>query len=371
MTQDTNSQQIIEALTTDNLFVIPLDYSGEWFRYHHLFAELLHALLLRDFASEILELHLRAAAWYRELGYLAQAAEHVFRSGDQEQAKRYVVDHWNAMLHRGRVNTVLKWVNRLPDEMAQEDVYLALANCWARYLTGRTPTMEPYVQDAEASFKHMVDQDTLRGEQRGFVESQVYMMRSALLLSQGQFAESVRYAERAVEVVPPDIGIAAGPAWNLLGAARVGTGNIDGGIEAYQHGMGIAYDAKNYLSAFAAVFWSTVYLIRQGRLNEAHQSCHQAYDRAVQDGLTEFPAFGLLFVAPALIALERNQLDEARELVEQGGGFSEALRYGRTIRARLHLALGEVEMAISMLEDVERIVMATGEPRAIAEMHVE
>jgi LuxR family maltose regulon positive regulatory protein len=151
----------------------------------------------------------------------------------------------------------------------------------------------------------------------------------------------------------------------------VGTGDVDGGIEAYQHGMEIAYTAENYLSAFAAVFFSTVYLIRQGRLNEAYAYCNHHFEKATQDGLSQFPAFGLLFVAMALIALERDQLDDARDLVDQGGGFSEALRYGRTIRARLHLALGEPNTAISFMEDVERIVVATGEPQAIAEMYVE
>ena len=192
VTQNTDSRQIIDTLAADNLFVIPLDSSGQWFRYHHLFAELLQALLLRDFADAIPDLHLRAAAWYQERGYLAQAAEHVFRSGNLEQAKRYVIENWNAMLHRGRVNTVLKWVNQLPEWMAQEDVYLALANCWARYLSGQTRAMALYVEYAEVSFNRLADQDALSGDQRGFVGSQVYMMRSALLLSQGRFMESVQ-----------------------------------------------------------------------------------------------------------------------------------------------------------------------------------
>lgn len=371
VTDDPGSAQIINELIADNLFVIPLDQSGEWFRYHHLFTQMLQALLQRDCGDEIPDLHLRAAAWYREAGHLAQAAEHVFRSGDLEQAKKYVVDNWNDMLHLGGVATVLKWVKRLPDEMAREDVQVALANCWARHLSGQTLAMAPFVGFAEAAFNRMVEQGLLAGEQKDVFEAQVFLMRSALARSQGRFEDGVTDAEHAVRVVPPHIGWAAGPAWNLLGAARFGAGDIDGGIEAYQHGMGIAYTAKNYLSAFAAVFWSTVYLIRQGRLIEAYKSCTQAVERAIQDGVNRVPAFGLMYVALALIVLERDQLDEARELVEQGGSFSEALRYGRTIRARLHLALGEPETAIAMLEDVERIVMAIGEPQAIAEMHLE
>ncbi|MBN1122423.1 MAG: hypothetical protein JXJ17_15210 [Anaerolineae bacterium] len=371
VTGDPDSLQIVADLLAENLFVIPLDQAGDWFRYHHLFTQLLQALLQRDFPAEIPDLHLRAADWYNDAGHLAQAAEHKFRSGDMQQAKTYVVDRWNDMLHRGGVTTVLKWAKRLPDDMAREDVNLALANCWARYLTGQSLAMAPYIDYAESDFNRLVDEGLLAGKQRGFIESQVYMMRSAFAQSQGRFDESVAYAEHAVRVVPPEMGIAAGPAWNLLGAARASTGDIDGGIDAYQTGIDIAYNARNFLSAFAAIFWSTVYLIRQGRLTEAHDGCQIILDRALADGLSNFPAVGLLYVALALIALERNHLDEAQALVEKSGGFSEALRYGRTIRARLYLALGEIETAKPVMEDVERIVLATGEPHASAEMHIE
>lgn len=371
VTHDANSMQVVDELLADNLFIIPLDRTGDWFRYHHLFAQLLQALLQRDFSDEIPDLHLRAAAWYRDAGFLSQAAEHVFRSGDPEQARVFVVKHWNDMLHLGGVATVLKWVNRLPEEMTRDDVHLALANCWARHLTGQTLAMAPYVAYAEAAFAALDDRGGLSEEEWGVIEAQVYMMRSALFRSQGRFEEGVADAEYAVRVVPPEVGFAAGPAWNLLGAARVGVGDINGGIEAYRKGIGIAYSGKNYLSAFAAVFWSTVYLIKQGRLTEAYEGCQQALQRAVRDGLSKFPAFGLLYVALALIALERDQLEETHNLVEQGGGFSEALRYGRYIRARLYLALGEFETAESVMQDVERIVMAAGEPYSIAEMHLE
>jgi LuxR family maltose regulon positive regulatory protein len=371
VTSAPDSSQIIADLLTDNLFIIPLDRRGEWFRYHHLFTQLLQALLHRDFPAEIPNLHLHAARWYDEAGHLAQAAEHTFRSGDMQRARAYVVDHWNDMLHLGGVGTVLKWVKRLPDDMAREDVNLALANCWARYLTGQSPAMTSYISYAESDFHRLVDEGLLAGKQRGLIEAQVYMMRSAFALSQGRFADGVADAEHAVRVVPPEMGIAAGPAWNLLGAARASIGDIDGGIGAYQTGIDIAYHARNFLSAFAAVFWSTIYLIRQGRLTEAHDQCQQALNRAIDDGLSNLPALGLLYVALALIALERNQLEEARKLVEKGGGFSEALRYGRTISARLYLALGETKMAQSVIQDVERIVLATGNPHAIAEMHAE
>jgi LuxR family transcriptional regulator, maltose regulon positive regulatory protein len=367
----TDSRSAIDELQSDNLFVVPLDFSGEWFRYHHLFSQLLQALLRRDFAAMIPELHLEAATWYRKNGQLSQAVEHAFRSGDLEEARDYVLNHWNDMLHTGGVTTVLKWVKQLPEEMVQTDIYLALANCWARHLTGQTLDMAPYVNYANAELERHLKQDLLTDEERGSVEAQVYLMQSALARSQGQFEHSVEYAEKAVNVVPPKIGFVVGPAWNLLGAARVSAGDIEGGIDAYKNGIEPAYTAKNYLSAFAAIFWGAVYQIKQGRLTQANSECQRAIERAATDGLSGFPAIGLLYITQAMIALERNQLDQAKSLVARGGGFSEALRYGRFIRAHLHLALGDLINASALMQEVERIVLSTGEPYAIAEMHCE
>ncbi len=371
VTDNKHSQRIIETFQKDNLFVIPLDLEGKWYRYHHLFIQLLRALLHRDMVGDICDLHLRAMNWFDEHGQFDLAAEHAYKSGDMQAAKAYVLKRWNDMLHQGGVTHVLKWVKRLPPQMTQEDANLALANCWARYLTGQSAAMSPFVDAAQQDFERLQKEGGLTQNELDFIHSQIFMMCSALQISQGAFKDALVNAEKAIACVPQDMGIAVGPAWNLLGAAKASVGDINGGVEAYQNGIEIAYQARNFLSAFAAVFWSTVYMIRQGRLDEAMQHAQQFLNRGEQDGLQKFPAVGLLYVAQALIALEKNQIETAYTWVEKGGGFSEALRYGRTIRARLNLAMGETDSALSIMEDVERIVLATQETYAIAEMHLE
>ena len=94
VTGDPSSQQMLDEIRKSNLFLIPLDTDGRWFRYHHLFAEVLYALLERDHPDEIDALHLKAAAWFESEGHPGEAVDHALRSGDMVRARELVLKHW-------------------------------------------------------------------------------------------------------------------------------------------------------------------------------------------------------------------------------------------------------------------------------------
>ena len=200
VTENSKSAKIIEDLYRDNMFIIPLDARGEWFRYHHLFKNLLEVLLEQFNPNCINELHLKAMHWYENSDHLAEAVKHAFQSGEIQQPKELIIKHYNPMLHRGGVKTVLEWVNRLPDGMAKENIDLALANCWALHLSGQTLAIAPYVDYASQTFEQMLAQKELIGDQKGFYKSQIFMMRSVLARSRGNLKKSLAYGEQAVQV---------------------------------------------------------------------------------------------------------------------------------------------------------------------------
>ena len=117
-----------------------------------------------------------------------------------------------------------------------------------------------------------------------------------------------------------------------------------------------------------------MYMLIQGRLNEAERLCQSAIDRAEREGHGEFPAAGSLYITMARIELERNQLDKAQANLNTGlriarpGGFIEAERTGRYVRAQLAALHGDLEAAVNILEDLERIVTAMDEPYVVAEL---
>jgi LuxR family maltose regulon positive regulatory protein len=152
VTGDPSSRERLNEIRQRNLFLIPLDNEGRWFRYHHLFIEVLYTLLERDQPDEIGALHLKAAAWFEIQGYPDEAVEHALHSGDMIRAKELILKHWLPVLHRGEIATVLRWLDALPEGIKADDPSLALANCWALFISGKSSAMKPHLERANDTY---------------------------------------------------------------------------------------------------------------------------------------------------------------------------------------------------------------------------
>jgi len=375
VTGDPSSQQMLDEIRKRNLFLIPLDIDGRWFRYQHLFAEVLYTLLVRDHPSEISALHLKAARWFESEGYPSEAVDHALRSGDMFQAREMVLKHWVPVLHRGEVATLLRWLDALPESMNGSDPSLPLARCWALFIRGQNSAISPYLEQANSIYKRLVDQGVLNGVQQDLVAAQLAMMRSVLARGRGDHAGSLAHAEEAARLVPPETFEGIGTGWNMLAAARAGAGDFEGAIEAYERGIALAHAEGNLVGAYGSTYGQAMYLLVQGRLNEAERLCRLSIDRALSEGHGDFPAAGSLYIAMARIELERNHLDEAEVYLNTGlriarpGGFGEAVRTGRYLRARLVATSGNLEAATEILQDTERILNVMSDPYLTGEIN--
>ncbi len=371
------SQQVLDELRSDNLFLIPLDTGGTWFRYHHLFAEVLYALLERDHPGEIGALHLKAAAWFESEGYPGEAVDHALRSGDMVRSRELVLKHWMPVLHRGEVATVLHWLDALPESRNESDPSVPLARCWVLFISGQSLAIRPHLEQANNAYERQVGEGSLSGAQQDLVAAQLAMMRSVLARGQGEHAESVAHAEEAARLVPSEMLESIGTQWNMLAAARAGAGDFDGAIEAYERGIAGAHAEGNLIGAYGCTYGQAMYMLLQGRLNEAEGLCCLAIDRAVSEGHGDFPAAASLYIAMARIELERNHLDEAGAYINTGlriarpGGFGEVERSGRYLRAHLAAARGDLEAAVNIFQDTERIVNAMDDPYLTGELNRE
>ena len=377
VTGDPASGQMLHEIRNRNLFLIPLDIEGRWFRYQHLFAEVLYALLVRDHPDEVEALHLKAAAWFEREGHPDEAVDHALRSGDMVRAKQLVLKHWLAVLHRGEVATVLRWLDALPESMDEVDPYVPLARCWALFLSWQNSAIGPHLEQANNAFERLVDEESLSGAQQDLVAAQLAMMRSVLAREQGEHASSVAHAEKAAGLMPQETLEGIGTVWNMLSAARAGAGDYDGAIEAYERGVRLAYEEGNLVGAYGCTYGRAMYLLIQGRLNEADELCRSSIDSATRAGHGDFPATGWLHIAMARVEMERNRLDEAEAYLRNGlriahpGGFSEAERSGRYFRAHMATARGDLDAAVDILQNIERIVNAMDEPYLTGELNRE
>jgi LuxR family maltose regulon positive regulatory protein len=368
VTGNADCHRVLDEIRIANLFLIPLDTGGRWFRYHHLFADLLRTLLERDRPDKIPVLHLKAASWFDEQGHPAQAVDHALRSGDPGQAKELILKHWGSVFRRGEVATVLRWLDALPEQATAGDPSLSVAHCWALFLSGQSTAIARPLERAHEAYDRLVAEGALSGVPQSVVAAHLAMMRSVLARGRADHEESVAYGEEAVRLVPPEmpemletvgtawntLGLfsmsqhkapvvleAAGTAWHMLGAARAGAGDYEGAIEAYLRSARLTDRTGNPVGACACTYGLAMYLIVQGRLREAEDTCRSAIERGLREGHGDFPAAGWLHVAIARVELERYRLEEAEAYLDDGlrigrpGGLSELLLAGRYLRAHI------------------------------------
>src|SRR5262249_44275939 len=140
---------LLEALERGNLFVVPLDDKRHWFRYHHLFADVLTAHMLQEQPAQVAILHQRASAWYADNGLPADAIRHALAAKDFARAADLAELAWPEMDGRFQAATWLGWAKALPDEIVRARPVLSVAYAWALLNGGELEAAEARLSDAE------------------------------------------------------------------------------------------------------------------------------------------------------------------------------------------------------------------------------
>jgi LuxR family transcriptional regulator, maltose regulon positive regulatory protein len=188
-----NAAEQIEHVERSNLFLVPLDSRREWYRYHHLFGELLRLELMRVSADLAPELHRRASAWHREHGTVEEAIGHATAGGHHREAADLIARHWLPISERGQRGTVAAWIDGLPREVVLGDARLCLARAWISLLLGALDDVEPWLLAAENG--------SLPGPlyyPRASIEAGAALLRSALASFEGDVGRAIEHAQTAL-----------------------------------------------------------------------------------------------------------------------------------------------------------------------------
>jgi LuxR family maltose regulon positive regulatory protein len=150
VTGRTGAAAELEAIERANLFLVPLDSTRRWYRYHHLFGELLRHELGRSEEPELVAtLHRRACAWHRDAGSVPEAIQHATAAGDVAEAVELIAEHWLGFFNRGELATVAGWLDALPPETVAGDARLAVARVWLALDLGRLEEADRWLAAAE------------------------------------------------------------------------------------------------------------------------------------------------------------------------------------------------------------------------------
>ena len=192
-----NGQEMLEHLEHANLFVIPLDEDRGWYRYHHLFTDVLRQRLQHMRADLVPELHQRASAWFEQQGLTAEAVQHALAAADWERATQMLVQAVPSLVFRGQFHTALAWLDALPDTIVRAHPTLCIYHAGVLMYTKHLEAAELRLQDAERCVQMSVSLDEAR-----VIRGQVATIRGAIARISGDLALCVTLSRQALELLP-------------------------------------------------------------------------------------------------------------------------------------------------------------------------
>jgi LuxR family maltose regulon positive regulatory protein len=319
------------ALERGNFFVVPLDDKGHWYRYHHLFAEVLSAHLLEEQPDQVAPLHLRASEWYEQHGSAADAIRHALAAGDFERVADLIERALPEMRRSRQEATVLGWLKALPDELVHCRPVLSVGYAWALLSLGELEGVETRLSDAErwldttadtsTSSAHSPSAEMVVVDEEEFrqLPTTIAVYRAGYAQALGDVPNTVKYARQVLDLTPPDDLLGRGAAAALLGLASWTNGDLETAYRAFANGMANVRAAGNISDATNGTIALADIRIAQGRLREAMR----IYERALQEALelgerSRIPQNRYRwYVAMARIREAQGDLDDALDLLHE------------------------------------------------------
>ncbi len=361
-----------------NLFLEPLDDERQWFRYHHLFAEVLRQRLKRGATGDTVSaLHRRATAWYEQQGLVVEAIHHAFLAGDVEWAARLIEQATQTLWMRGEQTTLLGWLKALPQAVVQARPRLLLAHAWTQFVIEpeQAGTVEAILQDMEVvlgcddggapgSSREVSAGDGELAELRGTLKA----IQAGVASMQGDIPRTIALAEAALASLPVDNVMWRTVAAVDLGIAYALSGDVQAASRTFAEAIALCRRAGNgYLELVATNGLAQVRMI-QGQLRAAAALYRQAQDTAAQQGGGQLPYTGLLDLGLGKLLYESNDLESATQHLLQGierlrlQARPSGLLEGYAALAQAKQAQGDEAGALAVMDQVSQVAESANSP---------
>ena len=275
VTGQEDGRGMLESLERGNLFVVSLDDECEWYRYHHLFADVLQARLIEEQPNQIPDLHRRASEWYEQSDLPSDAIRHALAADDFERAADLIEFAWPAMNRSRQEATLLGWLKALPDELVRTRPVLSVGYAYALLESGELEAAEARLQDAErwldtpAVMGKQVKMVVVDEEQFRSLPARIAVYRAAHSQALGDVAGTVKYARWALDLTPEGDHIGRGAAGALLGLASWATGDLEAAHRTLADGLESVRMAGYISSTIGGTLALADMRMAQGRLHEA------------------------------------------------------------------------------------------------------
>ncbi|HZG69872.1 MAG TPA: hypothetical protein VEZ12_24285, partial [Herpetosiphonaceae bacterium] len=359
------SQDILVDLERRHLFLIPLDAERRWYRYHHLFADVLQQRLHAGASEEERAvLHARASSWFAAQGLIPEAVHHATRAREWEQAIRLIEQHGLLLMLRGHVHTVQSWLHLLPPALVPAHPFLHVIHGAALMFTNQLPQAEAQLQEVQQSVTDIGD------EHAGIIAGTSLLLRANLARFRGDLRQFLTLAQQALDVLPASALLQRGVARLNLASAYAVTGDVSPATErAFTEALE-RVQISDDLSATVRGKVALAGLQRlQGRLRQAEATYREAAELMVHAdvnaALVDSAAY---FVGIGDVLRERNDLDAAEQCLAEGRSLvrgtvitsADVVTQGHIAAARVFSARGDLAGARRLLDDGLRYARERG-----------
>jgi LuxR family maltose regulon positive regulatory protein len=321
VTGRSSSQSLLESLEADNLFLVPLDDERRWYRYHHLFADLLRVRLEQRNPDRIGALYRRASEWFASVGDVDAAISSALAACDRERALDLLDQHAEALWRRGEYATLLKWLDELGDEAIRPRnrlrVHHALASIMAGELSAGAARLRKLERDLgigiERSASNLGSEPV--SPELSFLTGMVYAGHTYLAYYQRNVPHMISFAQQALEHLSGSSRLWQSGLAVVLGTAYEHSGRVGAASEAFSGALASARAMDSRFLSLTSSAHLAISYVHQGQLERAVRICREQLSSGRLSGL---PATGTLHAVWGDVLREWNRLDDARLHMEEG-----------------------------------------------------
>ncbi|MCA9873543.1 MAG: hypothetical protein KC441_07810, partial [Anaerolineales bacterium] len=372
VTGQTGGKALLETLERGNFFIIPLDDRRHWYRYHHLFAEVLRVHLLAEQAEHVSELHGRASKWYEQHDSLADAIRHALLAEDFERAADLIERAMQDMRQSRQEPTLLAWFQALPDELFQHRPVLNVHYAGTLLQNGHLDGVESRLQAVEQWLERPenIREKPIYVNEEDFhrLPGSVAMYHAGIALIRSDTTNTIKYAQQVLELAPEDDYFLRGAASALLGLAFWTIGDLETAHQIYTEGMTYLQRAGYISDVIGGTITLADIQLMQGRRREAMSSYKHGLQLATRQGAPPLRGAADMQVGLSAIECEGNDLNAAeqhllhsKELGDLNGLPKNPSRW-RVVLARIREAQGDLDDALDLLEEAERLYVGDFSP---------
>lgn len=363
LTGRADGSEMIQILERRNLFIVALDDRREWYRYHHLFADVLRVRLLSEQKDEVPLLHQRASQWYERHDLIEEAVRHALAARDFDRAAHLMELAVSVIRRHRREAMMYGWLKALPVDTVRRSPVLSLFYGSMLMASGDLSGVEPWLDDAERALAGIGEDEALPwAETKDLLTlpSTIAMYRAALAQARGDATGTADHARRALDLAGPDDHLARGGAAGFLGFAAWATGDVSRALETFAQAVASLHAAGSVVDELSGtVMLSDLWLVA-GQPNRARRLCAQALALAETHGAPVRRAIAELHVAVSEMDIEVGDLESAEQHLATAAALADLPMTESRFRwfvakALLARAGGDPEGAIQLLNQAEQL----------------